>query len=255
MSMPAQTPLSENAQLAFFGEPEWTPAVLSERQAENIRNAANPSGRPNSDVLRGFLRIERGQFVTRWQVDFPAHLTEQEASLYELPFSTLGKKIGKARADNWWKNPHADPALRAALARLDRFLVTPRVEADPQWIWIDPGWLPDASLVTVARDDDFVHGVLQSHIFRSWWRAAGQAADAVAKLMSFPFPWPVKTAYGTLTGIQQDLRFEVARAVRNGDQARLDEFVATAFGFPLHLDEAELLLRLQRLHKKRSGEI
>jgi hypothetical protein len=246
--------LPENIPLAFTGEAAWAPAVIAERQTEIFRTAANPTGRANSDVLHGFLRLERDKFVTRWQVDFPPHLTEQEASLYQAPFAQLTKKVGSGRTGNWWVNPHANLALRSGLARLDRFLVARQDEAAPRWIWIDAGWLPDESLVAVARDDDFSHGVLQSRIFQSWWGTVAPAAGAAAAIDSFPFPWPVRSAYGTLTGIQQDLRFEVARAIRNSDRDRLDSMVATTYGFPPQIDDADLLLRLQRLHRKRLGE-
>ncbi|HEY4301604.1 MAG TPA: hypothetical protein VGM73_12060 [Candidatus Didemnitutus sp.] len=253
MAASAIPALPENSQLAFVGEDAWPPAVITERQAEMFRAAANPTGRANSDVLLGFLRLERGQFATRWQIDFSPHLTEQEASVYQAPFKHLTKKLGADLGKSGLVNPGAKPSLRSGLARLDRFLVARHDEAAPRWIWIDAGWLPDASLVAVARDDDFSHGVLQSRAFLAWWSAVAPEAGAAAAIESFPFPWPVRTAYGALTGIQQDMRFEIARAARNSDRERLDAMVGTAYGFPPQIDDPELLLRLQRLNRRRSG--
>jgi hypothetical protein len=250
--MPAAAPpaLAENAGLAFAGEPEWTPAVVTARQVEILRAGANPSGRPNDDVLRGFLGLAGHEFRERWQIDFAPHLTEQEATLYEAPFAALEKKCRKAKSARWWINPHAHPGLRTALARPDRFLVAPINAAQPVWTWVDAGWLPDESLVAIARDDEFTQGVLQSAVFAAWRRPGG---TLLALVESFPFPWPPRTAFGSLTGIQQDLRYEVARATRNQDSVQLDAVVTTAYGFPPALDAAEVLLRLQRLHRKRAS--
>lgn len=202
-------------------------------------------------MLIGYLGLAANRFRERWQVDFAAHLTAQECELYEAPFAILEKKCGRERTGSWWVNPHANPGLRAALARLDRYLVASVAGEQLVWTWIDAGWLPDESLLAVARDDDFSQGVLQSRAFATWRQAAAGTHGLVQQLESFPFPWPPRTPYGALTGIQQDLRFEVARAVRNGDAAQLDAVIATAYGFPPDLDRGELLLRLQRLHHRR----
>ena len=42
MPATAPVPLSENAGLAFLGEPAWAPAILTARQAEKLHAAANP---------------------------------------------------------------------------------------------------------------------------------------------------------------------------------------------------------------------
>jgi hypothetical protein len=253
MTIATLTPLAENAGLAFLGEPEWTPAVVTPRQVEIIHTSLNPSGRPNADALRGFLGLAANKFRERWQVDFAPHLTVQEAALYEAPFAILEKKRGSAKAGQWWVNPNANLPLRAALARLDRFLVTPITGTKPVWTWVDAGWLPDHSLLAVARDDEFAQGVLQSRMFAAWWKEGCQTRNPLPVLECFPFPWPPHAAFGSLTGIQQDLRYEVARAMRNRDAAQLDAVVATAYGCPPGLADDELLLRLQRLHHRRGG--
>jgi hypothetical protein len=252
METRSQTTLPENAGLAYAGEPGWAPAVVTPRQVETLRTAANPTGRPNSDVLIGFLGLADNQFQERWQVDFAAHLTAQEAELYEEPFALLGKKCGKTKEGVWWINPQANAPMRSALARLDRFLVTPVTAERPRWTWLDAGWLPDQSLLAVARDDDFTQGVLQSRVFAAWWQAGGRSENRVQVVESFPFPWPSRTPYGALTGAQQTLRFEAARAARNGDTAQLDAIVINAYGFQPSLEGDELILALRRLQLRRT---
>jgi len=245
--------LAENAGLAFLGEPEWTPAIVTARQVEILRTAANPSGRPNADALRGFLGLADNSFRERWQVDFAPHLTAAEAALYEAPFAILERKCAGAKTDAWWVNPNANLALRSALARLDRFLVTPCTPANPVWTWVEGGWLPDHSLLAVARDDDFAQGVLQSRVFAAWWREGCQTRNPLPVLESFPFPWPPRTPVGSLTGIQQDLRYEIARAMRSRNAAQLDDCVATAYGCPPGQQGEALLARLHQLHQRRAG--
>jgi len=119
---PAPTLLRENAGLAFLGEAAWPPSVVAERQAGKLAAAANACGRPNSDVLRRRIALVSGQPVESWQIDFPDHFTAQEAALYEQPFAQLQRKAPK----DSWRNPHANPDLRRALARISRTLAGSR---------------------------------------------------------------------------------------------------------------------------------
>ncbi len=243
-------PLPENDGLAFTGEPAWGSGALTRQRAQALSAAVNPSGRPNLDVLRGFVGIENSRITEHWQIDFPAHLTEQEASLYSGPYALL-KQRPDGSADAWRTNPHANPALRNALARLDRYLVAPVARDTPAWTWIEGAWLPDNSLLVVARDDDFTHGVLQSRHFALWWATHGPHHAPALVVNSFPFPWAPATALGSLTGLQQDLRFEISRHARSGTPEGIDGAVANAYGLPASLDDAELLQRLTALQRKR----
>jgi hypothetical protein len=249
----APAPLPENTGLTFLGERSWPAAGITDRQAATLTAAPNPTGRQNRDVLREYLAVSpNGRPRVRWQIDFPLHFTEQEASLYERPFALLRRKTG-AKADRWWINPHADAALRRSLARLDRFLAAPCSAKQPHWSWIETGGLPDASLLVVARDDDFSHAVLQSRFFAAWWQAHYSSPAPARAVSSFPFPWPPGTPLGSLTGAQQDQRLTTARAARNGDAEQIDSAVATAYGWPRDLTTSELLARLRDLHRRRAG--
>jgi hypothetical protein len=243
-------PLPENDGLAFVGERAWVPGALTRQRAQALSGAINPSGRPNLDVLRGFVGLENGRITERWQIDFPAHLTDQEASLYHGPYAMLQQRPG-TMPSNWRQNPHANPALRNALARVDRYLITPAARDTPAWAWLEGNWLPDDSLLAVARDDDFTHGVLQSRLFTLWW-AAHRPHHALALIVnSFPFPWAPATPLSKLTGIQQDLRFEISRHARSQAPDQNDGPVTTAYGWSGSLDDAELLARLTALHQRR----
>jgi hypothetical protein len=240
--------LPENAGLAFRGEPAWGPAGLTGREAAALRRARNPTGRPNDDVLRRHLGVSAGQPVSRWQIDFPSHFTAQEAALYRRPFAHL-----TAHSGGDWRNPRAHLALRAAVARGERYLATPIDAGEPAFVWLDPAELPDDSLLVVARDDDFAAGLLGSRAFAVWWREFHSPRLPARTVDSFPFPWPPPITLGSLNRAQQEHRQQVANAARAGSADALDPAVAAAYGWPAGLDDNELLARLRELHAWRAG--
>lgn len=242
---PAPTFLPENTGLAFPGETAWPAAALTDRQAEALIAAPNRCGRPNADVLRRRLAVVEGDPVESWQIDFPGHFSQQEAALYEAPFAHLQRRA----AD--WKNPHAQPAMRRALARVSRCLAMP-VDAElPDWLWLEEELIPDASLVVVAREDDFTHGILSSDPFAAWHRAHVATLPADQLVASFPFPWPPATGLSGLSAAQEESRHAVARAIRSGNRDALHEAVCRAYGWSLDLDESELRAKLLALNCSR----
>ncbi len=198
-----------------------------------------------------FIRHDGRGLVERWQVDFPAYYTQQEAALYARPFAHLQKQNGSASAA-WWVNPQANDGLRRALARADRFLVTPIAAARPAWSWVQAGRLPDASLLVFARDDDFTHAVLSSRFFEVWWTAHHSPDRPVPAAAAFPFPWAPERSLGSLNSVQQNQRQEAARAARSGDRKHVDSVVAAAYGWPAEVDESDLVSKLEGLHSERN---
>ncbi len=243
--MPTAAPLPENAGLAFVGEPPWPPALLTDREAHQLAAAANRCGRPNADVLRRRLAVVRGRPTECWQIDFPEHFTTQEAALYEQPFSCLSTAT--------WQNPKANPDLRRALARISRYLALPVDGPATDWHWIEDDLLPDSSLLVVARDDDFTHGILQSPAFACWHCAHRSTLTSVQLVESFPFPWPPGTALSALSASQEEQRHAVARAARSGDAGQLNSVVLAAYGWSTDLSDNELLAKLTELHRQRTG--
>ncbi|MFI5336293.1 MAG: hypothetical protein ACHQ5A_05895 [Opitutales bacterium] len=253
MSAVSVRPLPENAGLAYVGERSWRGGALQPGQARALWTTANASGRPNSDVLRCFLGVGREGLEEHWQIDFPPFLTAPEAALYAGPFGLLEQRPGSRAPAGWWDNPYRQDSLRTAVARLERYCAAPRTWPVPHWSWIESAWLPDDTLLAVARDDDFTAGVLRSRLFIGWWQALGPPHPTALVVEAFPFPWAPGTSLSALTGLQQDLRFSVARAARGEDQAELDRAVATAYGWPAELDAAELPGRLYELNRRRAG--
>ncbi|MDQ5979469.1 MAG: hypothetical protein QG602_2443, partial [Verrucomicrobiota bacterium] len=206
----------------------------------------NACGRPNIDVLRGRLAVVDGEPVESCQLDFPEHFTAQEAALYEQPLALLKKRGGA------WQNPHANPALRRALARVSRWLALPSDADTPDWRWIEEELLPDASLLVVARDDDFTHGVLSSPAFAFWWEQ--HRRQPVFAVESFPFPWPPATPLSALTKPQEEHRHAIARAIRGGNSAGLNHAVLTAYGWAEDIQHETLLENLAALNRLRASD-
>ncbi len=215
-----------------------------------MRAVSNACGRPNADVLRGYVSFADYATSEHWQVDFPLHTTAQEASLYEQPFALLRERVQNPAGD-WWINPCAQPELRHALARLQRYLAMPFACTEPAWTWVEGDWLPGESLMVLAREDDFTHAVLQSRLFAEWWLAHYEELGPVLIAESFPSPWSLARPLGSLTGLQQDLRSAASRAARGGDSTQVNETIAQTYGWPANLDSTDILACLRELHRRR----
>lgn len=245
VSLPPRS-LPENAGLAFLGEDAWPASVLTEREVRQLLAARNPCGRPNGDVLRRRLAVVDGEPAESWLIDFPDHFTAQEAALYEQPFALLQKRSGGR-----WEHPHLQPDLRRALARLSRFLAQPTTAAATDWRWIEEDRLPDASLLVVARDDDYAHGVLSSPVFALWWQQ--HRLHPLSAVTSFPFPWPPATTLSALTAPQEEHRHAIARTARGGHADALHAAVLAAYGWTRDVEVAALREKLTGLNRDRSA--
>ena len=143
MPHPAPRPLPENTGLVCVGERVALTASIPPKMAERMLGTRNLHGKSNADVLRQLATATDPRRPTiHWLVDFPAHMGEREASLYEHPFHHLFRTMRPAR-DGWWVNPHANQQLRATLAKRERYLATPVGAEPPAWIWFDSAIIPD----------------------------------------------------------------------------------------------------------------
>jgi hypothetical protein len=253
MSTAAPRPLPENAGLALVGERVALTASIPPKMAERMLGTRNPHGKSNADVLRQLATAaDPSRPAIHWLIDFPPDMDEREASLYEHPFHQLYRAARPARG-RWWVNPHADQHLRATLARCARFLATPVGAEPPEWTWFDSAVIPDDTLIAVARDDDFAHGILSARPFALWWRKFHSRRTPTLGVSAYPFPWPPGTGLSKLTAAQEEHRHAVARAARGADAETLNAAVAAAYGWPADLDDDALLARLADLNRARGA--
>ena len=203
--------LRENIDLAFMGDTKVGPFELSNDTAQQMIHAVgNPNGRPNKDVIFPWAN---GMDITRrsrnlWIIDFGLDLTEEAAAQYEAPFEYILKHVRSFRATAksgdrtgvpWWLHQRPRPDMRAAIGKLHRYIATPTVSKHRLFVWLKHPTLPDHQLIVIAREDDYMFGLLHSKIHELWARSKGtQLREAesgfrytpTSTFETFPFPWP-----------------------------------------------------------------
>ncbi|MDS4069781.1 MAG: class I SAM-dependent DNA methyltransferase, partial [Candidatus Competibacter sp.] len=212
--------LAENAAAAFRGADKIGAFDIPGELARQWLPQPNPHGRPNRDVLRPWAN---GMDITRrpsdtWIIDFGGELSEAEAALYEAPFAYVLAQVKPERERNrralraryWWRHGEVMPGMRKALARVPRYIATPRVAKHRLFVWLHSAVLPDSRLYVIARDDDSTFGILHSRIHEVWALAnASRHGDgneggrptynAATCFETFPFPAGLQPNQNALT--------------------------------------------------------
>lgn len=200
-------PLKQNAGVAFQGSKKIGPFEIDGDLARQwLTSPINPNGRPNSDVLRlSWIGLDVARNPRdKWIVDFELTMSENDASLYEAPFDYIYKNVKPLRETNnresrkryWWRHGDGQPAMRAAIAGLPRFIVTPEVAKHRIFRWASAGILPDCKLMVIAREDDLMFGLLHSKFHELWslatggWHGAGNDPRYTPSTTFDTFPFP-----------------------------------------------------------------
>lgn len=196
-------PLTENAGWSYFGLCLAGAFKIPTDLALSWLTQPNPNGRPNSDVIKP---IYNGSDVTsrwgnNWVIDF-ASMTEDEASLYEMPFAYILEHVKpvrlgnarKARAERWWQHGETRPGLRKKTKELTRYIATPETAKHRFFVWLPVNVAPEHRLVVIPRDDDTTFGILTSRIHVVWVLAIGGTLEdrpvynSTLCFTQFPFP-------------------------------------------------------------------
>ena len=292
--------LPENAGLCFMGTTKVGAFDLDPETARKMLAAPlNPNGRPNSDVVRPWVnalditRRPRGMYIIDFGVDMP----EDEAALYEMPFEYLREHVWAKRLENnregyrakWWIHGEPRTDFRTATAKLNRYIITPRVSKHRLFAWLGTETVPDSATFVFARSDDYFFGVLHSRPHEVWGLRMGTQLEdrprytPTSTFETFPFPWP--PGREPQDSPQVEAIAEAARElVRQRDNwlnphgaapdelakltltnlynkrpkwlenahRKLDEAVFAAYGWPATLTDEELLRRLLALNQARS---
>lgn len=202
-------PLPENVGLCLRADEKGGHFDIHEDKARKFLEAPlNVNDRPNSDVVRPWtngqdlMRRSRGM----WIVDF-YEMNLDKASQYELPFKHLLREVYPKRQENkeertktkWWLHRRPGSDMRDAIAPLTRYIATSYVAKHRVFTWLPSKVLADATVVVIARQDDYFLGVLQSRTHELWARGQGsQLREAesgsrytpTTTFETFPFPWP-----------------------------------------------------------------
>ena len=210
--------LPENRNVVFVGIQKSGPFEVAGQLARKwLTMPLNPNGRSNADVLRPTLG---GHAITQgrqdaWLIDFPRGISEADASLWEAPFTYLDtalydpdqpsfgllKEFRQGVRDwqpkeQWWTTYWPRPDVRAKLANLSRYLVTPMTSEHRVFIWERLPLIPDNNTIIIARDDDASFGIIHSCFHEIWSTLIGNKMgvgnqrrynpDTV--FQTFPFP-------------------------------------------------------------------
>jgi len=208
--------LASNVGASFEGTKKYGDFDIPGQTARAWLSQPNPNGRPNSDVVKPW---RNGQDTSRrpsdtWIIDFGAHMSQADASLYELPFAHVVRSVKPERMAVrrertqrlWWIHEEARVSLREALNRLPRFIATPRVAKHRLFVFLDASVLPDTRLNVIARADDTTFGLLGSRMHEVWSLAQASmhgvgndpTYNAKSCFETFPFPeglTPADTAH------------------------------------------------------------
>jgi type II restriction/modification system DNA methylase subunit YeeA len=294
--------LRENLGIAYIGDSKKGEFDISQEFAMNLLSMPlNPNSRPNSDVVipwaNGLEVTTRPQDI--WIVDFGVDMSEEDASLYEAPFAHILKTVKPARDEvrnnsertKWWLHARPAPDLRKAIKSLSRYIATSNVSKHRLFVYLNSNTLPSHSLTVIARDDNFLFGILHSHFHEIWALRMGTSLEdrprytPTTTFETFPFPWPPgqeptgdqrvlaiaqaaqelvakRDAWLNPPGLAEaDLKKRTLTNLYNQrptwlDLAhkKLDAAVAAAYGWPSDLSDEEILMRLLALNLERAGD-
>lgn len=199
--------LKENAGKSFEGVKPSGKFDLPGEQAREWLDLPNPSGVSNREVLKPYISGDdvNERSKDRWLIDFN-QMTLREAEQYRRPMQYVVENVKPLREMNnrasirekWWIHGEARPALRRAIASLERFIVTTIHAKHRFFVWLTPESLPGNALTVIAADDDLTFGVLNSSLHVIWAMNKGTALGvgndsrytASTTFETFPFPRP-----------------------------------------------------------------
>ncbi|MGD1255352.1 DNA methyltransferase [Mycobacterium seoulense] len=195
--------LRENTGIAFQGcivlgmgfvlEPEEAQAWIAEdpRNAEVLfpyLNGEDLNSRPDGSA-------------SRWIIDF-SNASLAEAARYRQPYQRVQKLVyperqrnnRKVYRDYWWQYAEKRPALRKAVAGLERVLVITRVSDVLQPLRVPTSMVPSDRLVVIANDSYCLQATLSSAPHTLWAIKYGTTHETRATYMptavfeTFPRP-------------------------------------------------------------------
>lgn len=198
--------LGEDMTLAYQGVITRGPFDIPGETARSmLREPPNPNNRSNAEVLWPILNgddiVDRPRDT--WVIDF-SPFSERDAALFSSPFERIKdaalavRKVArdKEALATWWVIWRARREIRAKIARLTRYIITPRIAKHRVFIWANRLTVPDDATVAIARDDDTTFGILHSRFHEGWslrlgtWLGVGNDPryTPTTTFETFPFP-------------------------------------------------------------------
>ncbi len=198
----AAAPLAENKGIAFMGLSPTGDFPISDELAQKMII----SDSENIAVLRRYIS---GKDITtrdrsKWIVDFTG-LDLPQAMQFHLPMHYLIENVKPYREihrnaklrENWWLFEATRSGMIHALGSVNRQLMTSLTAKHRFFVWYPCEARAANSVVAVARDDDYMFGVLHSKVHTIWalrksgWLGKGNDPryTNTTTFETFPFPW------------------------------------------------------------------
>jgi len=170
--------MPKNLGISFMGvTPAGSFDIAFTNGMELISNP-NPTGLPNSDVLRPYLNGKdlNQRPRAQWTVDFGTETAYDEATRYEAPFRLIQQIVLPERRENnrqayrdyWWRYAESRPAMRKAFSKCERYLATCMVAKHRLFVWLPTVVVPANVVIVFARADDLFFGILHSRFHEVW---------------------------------------------------------------------------------------
>lgn len=219
--------IPKNQGLSINGVSKAGKFNIPETEALKWLMIPNPSGVPNSDVLRPTYGADdlNGSWSGEWIIDFGCSSSESDAAIYADPFQWIEEHVRPMRLSNrelvrrekWWQLGRPRPEMRRMLSDKSRFLATGESVVKRAFRWLTSEILPDHKLVVFGTEDDYFAGMLEGR-FHRLWAAVQSSQQGVVNNDVYPatrtfgtFPFPEAT---------ENQRSSIAEAARELDTLR-----------------------------------
>jgi type II restriction/modification system DNA methylase subunit YeeA len=197
-------PLAANSDLSFIGTKKAGKFELDDDTARKLLADPNPSGKPNSDLIRpwldGYAVAKRVSF--EWIIDCGLDMSletlvgyvEPHKRILELVKPDRDQNNRKLYRDKWWLHAETRPGMRRNCLSKKRYLATVCHSKHRLFVWADSVFLPDGGVFTFAREDDSFFGILHNRIHEVWALKQGTHLEDRPRYTpgtcfeTFPFP-------------------------------------------------------------------
>jgi hypothetical protein len=206
--------LDESSFCAFTGSSKKGQFEVPGSDFREWLKQPNPNDLSNAGVLRKF---SNGRDITDrdrdyWVVGFGPNMEMHDAAPYVGPFEYVKRVVKPARdivrnpAEKrlWWLHARTMRGLRSEISRVSRFIFTTLTAKHRLFSWRASHYLPDNSVVVIARADDTTFGILHSRFHELWSLRMGTSLEDRPRYTpttcfeTFPFPaglTPLDTAH------------------------------------------------------------
>ncbi len=192
--------LKENKNISFMGLSPTGNFSIDDKLAQRMLAA-------DEDNAKALKRFISGTDITtrdraKWIIDFTGFELRQ-AEQYEMPLRHLLEHVKPYRDNHrnkklqefWWQFEATRSGMLNALGSVTRQLMTSLTAKHRFFVWYPSEARAANTVVAIARDDDYMFGMLHSNIHVVWALRKGATLEDRPRynnsttFETFPFPW------------------------------------------------------------------